>query len=164
MSENCGPVAGKPFEVERKRQAKAFCPVLSVWRACWRSTFYPSRQGVLESKKMKNANNAAPAIAPAFAWECHVVGDSENDKSPDGIEMFFSAGPEGCDAPSIPARLSLNVNIRPLNLVRRGERWFLDFDFKGGKHESESPVLAVECGEGAPLSLKNAMQLFFAGK
>lgn len=97
------------------------------------------------------------------ALECFVVKDSEWDETPDGAEMFFSA-PEGIKPAPVPVRLTIAANIRPANLIRRRGRWCMTFDLLDMEDEEEPAMLAVECGEGGPLSLEEAAQLFFGGE
>ena len=111
---------------------------------------------------MKAGRKAETKVDAPRAWECFVVDDSEWDTMPDGQEVFFCL-PEDYKPAPLPVRLTFTAEIHPLNLARRRGRWCLSFLFKGGNGEA-SPELAVECGDGGPLSLEEALQLFFGGE
>ena len=108
---------------------------------------------------MKAGRKAETKVDALPAWECFVLDESKCDETPEGQEMFFEP-PQDFHPASVPVRLTLTAEVRPLNLLRRGGRWCLSFDLKGCDG-CASPVLAIECGEGGPLSLEEAAQLFF---
>ncbi len=90
-------------------------------------------------------------------WECFIVKDEKTDKTEDGRGMLFS--PTDAAPVALPVRLNLATIIFPLNLFRQDGRWCMSFNFLGQGGEA-SPPLAVKCGEGGPLSMEEAVQLF----
>ena len=96
---------------------------------------------------------------PPCEWDCFVVLESELEKTYGGGDMvlgFANPAPQ-----RVPVRVSLTVEIRPLNIFRRGGKWCMAFNFIG--ENGPSPVLAVECGGGRAPSLDEAASLFYGG-
>lgn len=84
------------------------------------------------------------------------------DETRDGYNVYLDpSGPgERDESPAIfRASLSIEAEVRPLQLARIGGRWCLCFSIVSpNEHErkSECPLFAVECGDGGGMSLEEA--------
>lgn len=112
---------------------------------------------------MRKAQERMGTDAPRYVFAAHIFPDNAAiDETPVGRELAlfpFDYAEQGSpnDNP-IPVRFTVTAKIRPLDLVRVGGKWFLQFDIE---KMSES-IFAVECGDAnAPLPFEEAASILF---
>ena len=89
------------------------------------------------------------------AFNAFILDDTTLDPTPGGGQVYFFGGSdEDADkaAGNFRARVTIEADFRPLDMVRIGGKWCLCFV----PTSDENPTFAVECGPGKVWTMEEA--------